>query len=464
MLIMKRGSRISRKPAAPVLADPRPVTRFQSRNNSLPQLRPEETSEVDQETAFLLNRTATIEAIAGARPGSRQGKPVLYAGKLRANGGNMGKTCFGPIGGRSNSHADTSDPLVVPKKHKRGHPSTHQESESVSNLSKSSVGLAQGSHHHSTQHILRLHPYKHLVRSATPELKSTFVDLEEVKEALLKALQGVESADLRGQLRVYHVYFGETLKASGGLWEILEMFQRGYEGLFEELLEKYTSEVSRLQGEIINLQSGILREADERKNLLSRIEKLSRENVEMSETCESYEEKLTDYQEKLYDIANVRMDFYPPSQQAWRVLNSELEYYHGWKRNAEREIKILKTKEKKLVRLVHALKERGYPVEEVYNTQVKTPAPSAHSEEIKRDENESQRLVSGRPKSLPKPEKVPSLRLEVVEPDVSSEEVSAEVASAEMSLGRTISGLSTHFMTDDMSPIGQDSSDHRKIA
>lgn len=457
---MKRGSRISRKPAAPVLADPRPVTRFQSRNNSLPQLHAEETSEVDPETAFLLNRTATIEGFAGVRPGSRQGKPVLYAGKLRANGGNMGKTGFRPIGSRSNTHIDTSDLLLVPKKHKRGHPGAHQEAESVSLLSKSVAGPS----HHSPQPIFRLHPYKPLVRSATPELKSAFIDLEEVKEALLKALEAVERADLRGQLRVYHVYFGETLKASGGLKGILEVFQRGYEGLVEELQEKYTCEVSKLQGEIINLQSGILREADERKNLLSRIEKLSHENVEMTETCQSYEEKLTDYQEKLYDIANVRMDLYPPSQQAWRVLNSELEYYHGWKRNAERELKLLKSKEKKLVRLVHALKEQGYPVEEVYNAQVKTPAPSAHSEEICRDENESQRLVSGRPKSLPKPEKVPSLRLDEVEPDVSSEEISAEVVSAEMSLGRTISGLSTHFMTDEMSPIGRDSSDHRKIA
>jgi hypothetical protein len=288
-------------------------------------------------------------------------------------------------------------------------------------------------------------------------------DLEVLKETLIKALEAVPVEDLRAQMKVYHIHFVEVVRASGQLGKVLALFQQGYEGLFEAMQEKYTSEVGKLRTEIISLQGAILREVSDRKTFLAKIDKLSRENVEISSTCQSYEEKLSDYQEKLFDIANVQMDNYPPSQQAWQVLNSELQYYHTWKRKAERELKIVQVKEKKLIKLVHALKMRGYPVEEVYNADVKTPIASAHSAGIVRDENESQRLVSGRPKSLPKPQTVPSLELRGVEPDVSSEEESIEVPAFELSLGRTISGISTHFMTDDQSPINYDSADHRKV-
>jgi len=287
-------------------------------------------------------------------------------------------------------------------------------------------------------------------------------DLAGLKEALLRALGAVPVGDLRAQMKVYHIHFVEVMRLNEQMGEVLELFQQGYEGLFQDLQGKYNFDVGRLQAEVINLQSAILREASDRKTLLTKIDKLSRENVEISSTCQSYEEKLTDYQEKLFDIANVPMDHYPPSKQAWQVVNSEVEYYHTWKRKAEREMKILQVKEKKLIKLVHALKSRGYPVEEVYTTEVKTPAPSAHSADIVRDENESQRLVSGRPKSMPKPVAVPSLELQGVEPDLSSEEGSVEVPAFELSLGRTISGISTQFMTDDQSPINHESADHQK--
>lgn len=302
-------------------------------------------------------------------------------------------------------------------------------------------------------------------RSYTPDLTSnpTDEDVSSLQAAFLKAIASIKRDDFKAQMKIYHFHFSKIIQTSGPLSDLLSLFQQGYEALFQDLQEKYTSEVTKLQNEIIHLQSAILREADDRKSLLSKIEKLSRENVEISETCQSYEEKLTDYQEKLYDIANVRMDFYPPTQQAWKVLNSELEYYHGWKKNAERELKISQAKEKKLVKLMHALKSRGYPVEEIYKTEVKVSAHRVQSAEgpAVRDENESQRLVSGRPKSLPKPQTVPDLQLEGVEPDLSSEEVSVDVPSAELSLGRTLSGLSTRFLADDLSSI-HPNSEHQK--
>lgn len=456
---MKRGGRVARKPSnsqSTVLTEAKVPAPFKRRNHSLPQIHPDEAEDFEADVDFSLNRTPTIEGGAGkqgSKSGSKQVLRGLHASQVRLPGGSVDKVRSG-LDRRSNSQADISFQQIKGKRHKRIGLSMQLDSGPIALLRRMETGIRS------------VQASQPPFRSATPSLTSDNMetDLAGLKEALLKALEAAPAGDLRAQMKVYHIHFLEVMRLSEQLSEVLELFQRGYEGLFQDLQGKYNFEVAKLQAEVINLQSAILREASDRKTLLTKIDKLSRENVEISSTCQSYEEKLTDYQEKLFDIANVPMDHYPPSKQAWQVINSELEYYHTWKRKAERELKILQAKEKKLIKLVHALKTKGYPVEEVYNAEVRTPAPSAHSADMVRDENESQRLVSGRPKSLPKPITVPSLELQGVEPDISSEEGSVEVPAFELSLGRTISGISTHIMTDDPSPINRDLTEHRKAA
>ena len=457
---MKRGGRVARKLSnlpSTALSEAKLSLTFQSRSGSLPQIHPDEGGDLEADSDLPLNRTATIEGgKQGSKSGLKQVPRGLYTGQVRLQGDSPSKARNG-LNKRSNSQADISFQQIRGKRNRKTGLSMQLDSGSIALLRRTETGIksVQLSHHF---------PKSQPPRSATPDLTSDNMetDLAGLKEALLRALGAVPVGDLRAQMKVYHIHFVEVMRLNEQMSEVLELFQQGYEGLFQDLQGKYNFDVGRLQAEVINLQSAILREASDRKTLLTKIDKLSRENVEISSTCQSYEEKLTDYQEKLFDIANVPMDHYPPSKQAWQVVNSEVEYYHTWKRKAEREMKILQVKEKKLIKLVHALKSRGYPVEEVYTTEVKTPAPSAHSADIVRDENESQRLVSGRPKSMPKPVAVPSLELQGVEPDLSSEEGSVEVPAFELSLGRTISGISTQFMTDDQSPINHESADHQK--
>ena len=82
-----------------------------------------------------------------------------------------------------------------------------------------------------------------------------------------------------------------------------------------------------------------------------------------------------------------------------------------------KDIKHLSRKEKKLVKLIVALKNRGYPVEDVYQEDV-------HREKKKKilacdesvvDDSENEDLVSGRPKEVAKPAIIPSLNLEEIE-------------------------------------------------
>ena len=294
-----------------------------------------------------------------------------------------------------------------------------------------------------------------------PESHQSPSSIEELDSAFVKALSSVSKTDLRGLLRVYHKYFAEAIKSSGVLASVLWKLKEGYEMVAEEMLDRYNREVARFQGEIITLQNSILTEVEERKTLMRKFEKLSRENIDLSHACENYESKCNEYQEKLYDIANTKLDHYPPSPDAYKLLLSELENYKGWKAKVMRELKITQSKEKKLVQLVHALKKRGYPVEEVYNSEIRTPVPSIkHSAARVEEEGESERLINSPAKAIPRPANVPALNLEGVEPDLDSESShsdSYQGSELDLSFRKTISDSSTHIRTE-----GPDRSDRNK--
>ena len=302
--------------------------------------------------------------------------------------------------------------------------------------------------------------------ASLPESQMSPSNLEEMENAMGKALQALQKTDFRGMMRVYHRYFSDVIRTSGALSSLLSKFKEGYEALTEELLEKYNREVAKFQSEIIALQNNILKEVEEKKSLMKKFEKLSRENIDLSHACENYEAKCNEYQEKLYDIANTKLDHYPPSQEAYRLLLSELDNYKGWKSKILRELRISQSKEKKLIQLVHALKKRGYPVEEVYNSEIRTPAATPKlSVSRASEEGESERLVSGPPKERKRPECVPGLNLETVEPDIDSDESeedsSYQCTEMEFSLRKTLSDSSTHTRTEgaehsDANSTGQD--------
>ena len=457
---MKRGGRNSRKAGVISLADHKPPVYFQSRNHSLSQIPSYEGSSSDLQSALTVNRTASIEDFTEAklkRSDSRQVTKAISPNKVKLKGENTSKQGFIGIP-RSISHSDITIPLLAARRHKRNGLSLQFDTESLALSSKPSTTAKSGK---GAKYVFTSMHGKWAQlpgRSSTPDpVGSAEQNWNSQKDALLTAIETVSRDDLKAHMKLYHSHFSKVIQSSGSLSSILTVIQTGYEGLFQDLQEKFTSEVNRLQSEVIHLQANILHEAEDRKTLLNKLERLARENVEISESCQKYEEKLKDYQEKLFDIANVRMEEYPPTQQAWKVLNSELEYYQGWKAKADRDLKISQAKEKKLIRLMHALKSRGYPVEETYLSEFK---PSAHSAESTqpRDENESQRLVSGRPKSLPKPANVPGLNLELAQSEASFEAASEEVHEDDLSLG---SFPSTRFRTDDLSPIPQASTHHK---
>mmetsp|Transcript_32746 Transcript_32746/g.32451 ORF Transcript_32746/g.32451 Transcript_32746/m.32451 type:complete len:109 (-) Transcript_32746:8-334(-) len=83
------------------------------------------------------------------------------------------------------------------------------------------------------------------------------------------------------------------------------------------------------------------------------------------------------------------------------------------------ELKSFRSKEKKLLKLIMAMKKRGYPVEEVYEKDVVKRRKIEKQSDQEKPENESEEelIVSGPLKPVPKPDFIPNLKLENVQPE-----------------------------------------------
>lgn len=99
----------------------------------------------------------------------------------------------------------------------------------------------------------------------------------------------------------------------------------------------------------------------------------------------------------------------------WKFLLAENSSYIDLYEQLKRKTHINEKNENKLIKIITVLKDSGYPVEEVYESEVEQPRVETA---------ESENIVEGRPKESVKPQEVPSLLLEGV--GSSSEESSSE--------------------------------------
>ena len=402
----------------------RSLNHSMTRGNSLPHLAAAEEASQNVQCRDL--RTPS--------PGGLAVHKAMWRSVSVAKGKGRPENAGKPVNDQVTRVAGLEDAKMPVKRHKKGglsmqlcktlakpHLATRKQSQVLSQSFFSSM--------HSRQQSCDMHP---------PTLH------EALEDELAQALATITPGDFRAQRKVYAHFFTSAITRCPELQGLLVQLKEGYEQLIENMQEHFVKEAAKLQGEIIGLQTNFIREADERKLLLRKIEKLSRENFDMGQQCETYDRRFVEFQDKLYDIANVDMEDFPPNESAWRLLNSELDHYRVWKKKWNRDLHITQSKERKLAQLVQALKSRGFPVEEVYNSEVRTPALSAHSTVHREtEENESVRLVSGRPEAVRRPLAVPSLDLTGVEPDVTSDSSSEESlvsdATLRMSIG-TVTG------------------------
>jgi hypothetical protein len=247
------------------------------------------------------------------------------------------------------------------------------------------------------------------------------ISLRNIEEVMNRGLKEAKGLDWKAEMRVY----SRALVDIGGIDEnlgcILGRIRGNFEGLLQSLSERFTAEINKSQIQIAALQANLLKEIDEKKQLKRKFEKIAKENVELCQSSDSFQQQCFEYQAKLHNIANAKMDNYPPSESAWRLMVSELGNYREWKEAASREMRMAQSKEKKLLALLNAIKKRGFPVEEVYESEIRKPLPQPSLPTEGEGESETEALATGPAPVRPRPTQVPSLSLDSVEPDLTSE-------------------------------------------
>ena len=243
--------------------------------------------------------------------------------------------------------------------------------------------------------------------------------VRKVQEGLLKSLADQTPQDWKEEIKVCNSTLQQLATLDITLGSILDRVRTIYDSHILQL----SHQLQASQLELTSVQTSLSQEIEGKQVYKSKLEQIVRENVELSQACEAYQSKCFEYQEKLFDVACVELDQFPPNEKTWRLLISELETYKSWKETAVKEFKIAHSKEKKLVELIQALKKRGYPVEEVYRKDVKKKVDSERSSQCS-SSSEAELLVTGPALVYPRPEYVPALQLQEVSRDVSSVETS----------------------------------------
>ena len=254
--------------------------------------------------------------------------------------------------------------------------------------------------------------------SPRTEAISSATDLKSIENKFIRAIRdlGKESNSNR-EMDIYSQTFNEVIELNPGCKSLLVKIKAKYEAWIRSMVEKERRTVDKYKSDIIHLQNSLLQAMEEKNNFLRKIEKMTQENLDLVRSKENYQRKCSQFQEKLQEMANTRLDGFPPTEDSWKILNSELASYKSWKKKVVKELKTSQGKEKVLSELIQAMRKRGYPVDEVYNSEIKPKKTTVSN----RSEDSSDSEVI-HPVTLK--QEIPQLRLEEVEREIGSAPVS----------------------------------------
>ncbi|CAG9333195.1 unnamed protein product [Blepharisma stoltei] len=239
--------------------------------------------------------------------------------------------------------------------------------------------------------------------------------------------QSGKSNSPKMQKEVFDIYskmFAEIIEKDTLFGPLLLKIQHAYEDWMISATSDYKETSQNLKFELSELSKKCQLQNEDKKTMDRKIEKLSKENYELSKSLEEQEERYAELQEKIFKIADIKIDQLPKDDETWKFLVAENQNYASVCENMRNELKNYAYKEKKLLKLVLAMKKRGYPVEEIYDQEVahhkkKKKKQEQNQNQIESeeypDDTENEQLVSERLKYKAKPESIPSLNLKDIQ-------------------------------------------------
>lgn len=244
--------------------------------------------------------------------------------------------------------------------------------QTIPNISCTPVHLKKNPSHKSTQHLNNLQgsikdPHIRSSSSKRPGMLNFIENTSHEIESKLEDLQKVQKeVGIDNEIfEKYEQVFEDIIKKDKIFGPALSKIKIFYKDWMSSKA-CMNAENRKLKSEIFEFSKKLTEEIEENKQLHRKVQKFSRENVEMGRALDEKDTNFKMLQEYLLKITNMNIDEIPQDIASWKVLVSENKNYSELCEKLKNKIKRLKNKEKKLLNLFWAMKQKGYPVEKMY--------------------------------------------------------------------------------------------------
>ena len=214
---------------------------------------------------------------------------------------------------------------------------------------------------------------------------------------------------------MYKGIFEEIISKDKNFAKIFRKIKDVYEEFYEISLKEHTN---KLKEKLEALNELVLKRNEEILALDKKVRKLSSENYELGRSLGRSEEICNGIQNRLNKISRFDVKAEDRTEEHWKALVVENEAFAVSFKNLEKKAKGCRENENKLKRLLVEIKKSGFPVEELYEKNIKKKKsfcePAAEDSSVTSD---SGCLVSGRLAEVEKPDIIPELDLGKVEPE-----------------------------------------------
>ena len=150
---------------------------------------------------------------------------------------------------------------------------------------------------------------KQFFKQTHPEIKLEINADEDIEKRLMQDIKNAKNTE--HEFEIYQKYFGELIKLDKKYDRVLLMIKAGYDS---RVANAESSLASRLKIEIKELQNIIQKENKEKKLFLRKLEKLSKENVELSRGLDDTESKYNDLIARLNEISKFDLSALPKEE------------------------------------------------------------------------------------------------------------------------------------------------------
>lgn len=251
----------------------------------------------------------------------------------------------------------------------------------------------------------------------------------------LRELSHNDRLKTAGRLTVYKEIFQDIINKDTIYGTLLTRIQSAY----DEALSDRNSGLHNptdLLAKVDDLTKKLTSCNESKRAVEKKLEKVLKENQVLNVKLDEKESKCEDLHNKLYKISQTELAGVEINEENWKFIVAENKGYADLCQRMKADLKNYKYKEKKLLKLVLALKKRGYPVEDVYDQDVqrkKKEMPRYEGTDLPEDNSENEQLVSGRPKDVKRPQIIPVLKLEEIQQETISSSSSSSYSDSESS-------------------------------